>query len=196
MIGENLDTSADDERHEEKVQEVLHPQPRWETRGDGRRGWRHAGVPHEEILHRGQLPQRLSYGHTDDDQHKTNGQAPQHVDPALANPDLGYHTDLGRQPVVQENTVVRRAEARLDGIVREWSRVSACHTAHFFGLALRFWPLAMMASSASDLSLRSAKKETPRELPCGEEPLTISMKGDLTAGSGRHRTDIVYAEHQ
>jgi hypothetical protein len=28
VIGENLDTEADDERHEEKVQKVLHPWPR------------------------------------------------------------------------------------------------------------------------------------------------------------------------
>ena len=88
----------------------------------------------------------------------------------------GHHADLGRQPGVQENTVVRRAEARLDGIMRERSRVSACHTAHFFGSALRLWPLAMMAFLASDSSLRSAKKETPRELSCGKEPLSTSKK--------------------
>ena len=128
MVGENLDTGADDERHEEKVQEMLHPQPCRETGGDGRRGRRDARIAHEEILHRRQFPQRLSDGHADDGEHKTEWQRPQHVEPTPANPDLRHHADLGRQPVVQENTVVRRAEARLDGIVRE---VSIRHTARF-----------------------------------------------------------------
>jgi hypothetical protein len=55
VVGENLDTGADDERHEEKVQEVLHPQPCRETGADGPCGRRDAGVPHEEILHCRQL---------------------------------------------------------------------------------------------------------------------------------------------
>ena len=123
VVGEDLDAGADDERHEEQVQEVLHPQPCRKTGGDGRRGRRDAGIPHEEILHRRQLPQGLSDGHADDGEHKTEWQGPQHVYPTPANPDLGHHADLGRQPVVQENTVVRRAEVRLDGIV--WERGEA-----------------------------------------------------------------------
>ena len=76
VVGEDLDTGADDERHEEKVQEVLHPQPRRETGGDGPRGRRDAGIPHEEILYRRQLPQCLSYGHADDGKHKTESARP------------------------------------------------------------------------------------------------------------------------
>ena len=87
-------------------------------------GRRDAGVPHEEILHRRQLSQRLSYRDADDGEHKTEWQGPQHVYPTPANPDLGHHANLGRQPVVQENTVVRRAEVRLDGIVCERNRLS------------------------------------------------------------------------
>ena len=102
------------------------------------RGRRDAGIPHEEILHRRQLPQRLSYGHADDGEHESERQGPQHVDPTPANPDLGHHANLGRQPVVQEDTVIRRAEARLDGIVRKRNGVSVRHTVHLFGSSLRF----------------------------------------------------------
>jgi hypothetical protein len=106
---------------------MLYPQPRRETGADGWRRRRDAGVPHEEILHRRQLPQCLSYGHADDGEHKTDWQGPQHVYPTLVNPNLGHHANLGRQPVVQENTVVGRAEVRLDGIVRERNGASARH---------------------------------------------------------------------
>ena len=119
MIGENLDTGADDERHEEKVQEVLNPQPSRKTVGDDPRGRRDAGIPHEENLHRRQFPQCLSYSHANDGKHESKWQQPQYVYPITANPDLRHHADLGRQPVVQENTVIRRAEARLDWIVPE-----------------------------------------------------------------------------
>ena len=119
MVGENLDAGSDDERHEEKVQEMLHPQPCRETVGNGQRGRRDAGVPQEEILHRRQFPQRLSHGHADDGEHKPDRQRPQHVEPTPADPDLGHDANLGRHPIVQEHAVVRRAEACLDGIVWE-----------------------------------------------------------------------------
>src|SRR6476620_8816041 len=129
MLGENLDAGADDESHEEKVQEVLNPQPSRETVGDNPRGRWDAGIPHEEILHRRQFPQCLSCSHANYGKHESKWQQPQYVYPITANPDLRHHADLGRQPIVQENTVVCRAEARRDGIVRRWREVSIRHTA-------------------------------------------------------------------
>ena len=117
MVGENLDAGADDKRHEEEVQEVLHSQPSRKTGGDDPRRRCHAGISHEKILHRRQFSQCLSYGHADDDEHKTEWQRPQHVYPTLANPNFWHHADLRRQPVVQENTIVRRAKVCLNGIV-------------------------------------------------------------------------------
>ena len=107
---------------------MLHPQPCRKAGVDDQSGWRSAGVPHEEILHRRQLAQSLSYRHARHHQHKTHRQRPQHVYPTPANPNLGHHANLGRQPVVQANTIVRRAEARLDWIVRKRDRVSARHS--------------------------------------------------------------------
>src|SRR6185312_10779697 len=110
MICEDLDAGADDERHEENVQEVLHAQPCREAGSDSRHGWRCAGISHQELLHCRQLPQGLSNSHTDNEEHKTEREGPQYVDPTLANPDLGYDANLRWQPVVQENAVVRVAE--------------------------------------------------------------------------------------
>jgi hypothetical protein len=84
----------------------------------------------------------LSYRDANDGEHETERQRPQHVYPTPADPDLGHHANLGRQPAIQENAVVRRAQVRLDGIVRERNVVSASHTAHFIGSAkwLSTWP--------------------------------------------------------
>jgi hypothetical protein len=71
VVGKDLDTGADDERHEEKVQEMLHSQPCWKTSVDGQSGRRDARVPHKEILYRRQFTQALSYGDADDAKHKT-----------------------------------------------------------------------------------------------------------------------------
>jgi hypothetical protein len=71
VVGKDLDTGADDERHEEKVQEMLHPQPCRKTSVDGQSGRRDARVPHKEILYRRQLTQSLCYGDANDAKHKT-----------------------------------------------------------------------------------------------------------------------------
>jgi hypothetical protein len=70
MVGENLDAGPDDECHEQNIQEMLHPQPCREARGDDRRGRCYAGIAQEEILDRRQLPQRLRHGDADDQEHK------------------------------------------------------------------------------------------------------------------------------
>ena len=133
MVGEDLDTGADDERHEEKIQEMLHPQPHGKACGDRMSGRWDARVTHEKILHRRQFSQRLSDRDANDREHKTEWQRPQHVYPTPANPDLGHHANLGRQPVVQKNAVVRRAEIRLDGIMRRRNELSTLHITRFFG---------------------------------------------------------------
>src|SRR6185312_7429142 len=131
VVGENLEAGADDECHEKQVQEVLDPQPRRKAGGDGQRGVRNARIPQDEILHRRQLPQRLSDCHADDGEYKSDRQGPQHVEPTPANPNLWHHAFLGRQPVAQKNTVVRGSEVRLDGIVWERSGLSVSHTSRF-----------------------------------------------------------------
>ena len=65
------------------------------TVGDGPCGRRDTRIVHEEFLDRRQFPQRLSDGHADDGKHKTDRQDPQHVDPMLADPDLGYYASCG-----------------------------------------------------------------------------------------------------
>jgi hypothetical protein len=112
---------------------MLHPQPGGKTGADNESGRRDARVPHEEILHCRQLSQPLSYRDADDGEHKTEWQRPQHVYPTPANPDLGHHANLRRQPIVQEDAVVRRAEIRRDGIMRERNALSTRHTVQFFG---------------------------------------------------------------
>jgi len=66
-----------------------------------------------------------------------------------ANPDLWYYASLGWQPVVQKNTIVRRAEFRLDEIVDERGEFSIRHTAHFVCSVLRFCPLTIAIKYAS-----------------------------------------------
>ncbi len=56
MVGENLDTGADNERHEKQVEEVQQPEPIRKSRGDGHVGARNAGVAHEKILQCGEFP--------------------------------------------------------------------------------------------------------------------------------------------
>ena len=107
---------------------MLHPQPRRKASGDGPRRGGRAGVTQEKLLHRRQLQQCLSYGYTNDPEHKTERQDPQNVEPMPPNPDLWYDANLWRQPVVQENPVVRRTESRFEEVMQ--GRVSACHMAH------------------------------------------------------------------
>ena len=126
VVGENLESGANDERHEKQVQEMLQPEPGGESRGDGHRGGRDARVAHEEILHRRDLPQCLRDGHADHQQYESNRQCPQHVDPALTDPDPGNHACLRRQPVIQANPVVRGAQTCLQRIMRG-CRLNVCH---------------------------------------------------------------------
>src|SRR5665213_51049 len=142
MVGEDLNTGADDKRHEEEIQKVLHAQPCWEARANGSCGRRSAGVPYEEILHCWQLSQYLRYGHADNDKYKTEWQRPQYVYPMPADSNLRHHANLRWKPVVQENTVVRCADVILDGIVRERNGGDSRHTARFSSSVkwLNAWP--------------------------------------------------------
>lgn len=71
VVGKDLDTGADDECHEEEIEEMLHPQPCRKTSVDGQSGRRDARVPHKEILYRRQIPQPPSKGDACDGEHET-----------------------------------------------------------------------------------------------------------------------------
>src|SRR5262249_37867173 len=58
MISKDLDAGADDEVHEEHVQEVLHAQPPWKA-DYGRLRLRGAGVALDKGFYRGDLTQGL-----------------------------------------------------------------------------------------------------------------------------------------
>ena len=76
MVGENLDTGADNERHEKQVEEVQQPEPNRKSRGDGNVGGRNARVAHEKILHRWKFPQCLGNGHADHQEHENQEVTP------------------------------------------------------------------------------------------------------------------------
>ena len=62
MIGQDLDPGADDEHHEEHVQEVLQLQPPRKAGIDRGRGLRDTGVILDEGLHAWKLSQALREG--------------------------------------------------------------------------------------------------------------------------------------
>ena len=89
MIAEDLQSGADDEDQQEQVEEVLNPDPDRQSRmayGVGRRdGARIAG---DEVLHRRHVTQALGGRDRDDQDHESDRQQPQQVEPpALSDPD-------------------------------------------------------------------------------------------------------------
>src|SRR5579864_4926984 len=57
MIRENLDARADDEHHQEEIEEMQQPQPQGEARVHRRRGRGDAGIARDEFLYAGHGPQ-------------------------------------------------------------------------------------------------------------------------------------------
>ena len=106
MVCKNLDARADDEGHEEQVQEVLQPQPDRKSRSDGLDRLRNARISHDEILHGWQFAQGLGYSNGKDQQHERDRHGPKNVDPTLANSNSRHHACLRRQPVIQANTII------------------------------------------------------------------------------------------
>src|SRR5665811_1504555 len=62
MIGENLDARADDEHHQEEIEEMQQPQPQGEARVNRLRGRGDTRVARNEFLHAGHRPQLLGHG--------------------------------------------------------------------------------------------------------------------------------------
>src|SRR5579872_6442432 len=81
MIGKDLNPGADDEHHEEHVQEVLQLQPPRKARIDRGRGLRDAGVILDEGLDAWKLSQALCEGDQENERHGTDWYRPQDADP-------------------------------------------------------------------------------------------------------------------
>ena len=84
VFGEDLEPGTDDEDHQKQVEEVLPAHPGRETRG-GRAGLLHGpGMGGDEALHRRDVAQALSRRHRHDQEHETDGQEPEKVEPPAA----------------------------------------------------------------------------------------------------------------
>jgi hypothetical protein len=118
MVGQDLEAGPHDEQHEEHVQEVLELQPPGEARVDRRRGLRDAGMLLDEGRHAGKLAQALSESDQAEERRRADGQAPQGVYPAPADPNPGGDSLLRSHPVVETQAIVRIAEAGAERLGR------------------------------------------------------------------------------
>jgi len=96
MIGQDLDSGADDEHHEEHVQEVLQLQPPRKTGIDRGRGLRDTWVLVDEGLDAWKLPQTLCEGDQENERRRADRYRPQDADPAPAYADSGNYALLWR----------------------------------------------------------------------------------------------------
>jgi len=115
VIGQDLEAGPHDEQHEEHVQEVLELQPPGEARVDRRRGLRDAGMLLDEGRHAGKLAQALSQSDQAEKRSGSDGEAPQGVYPAPANPNP-WGDSLLRG--VETQAIVRIAEAGAERLGR------------------------------------------------------------------------------
>ena len=76
MIRQDLDSGADDEHHEEHVQEVLQLQPPRKAGIDRGRGLRDTGVIFDERLDAWKLPQALRKGDQENERRRLRSEAP------------------------------------------------------------------------------------------------------------------------
>ena len=133
MVGQDLEAGPHDEQHEEHVQEVLELQPPWEARVDRRRGLRDAGMLLDEGRHAGKLAQALSKSDQAEERRGSDGQAPQGIYPAPADPNPWGDSLLRSHPVVETQAIVRTAEAGAErlgrGRLRECGHrpIAFCH---------------------------------------------------------------------
>ena len=87
MIGEDLDTGANDEHHQEEIEEMQQTQPQRETRIHRRRGRGAAGVARDECLHAGHRAQLLADRDADDPgERRPSGIGPQDIDRSATQP--------------------------------------------------------------------------------------------------------------
>jgi hypothetical protein len=130
VIGQDLQPGPHDEQHEKHVQEVLELQPPGEARVDRRRGLRDAGMLLDEGRHAGKLAQALSQSDQAEERRGSDGQAPQGVYPAPADPNPWGDSLLRSHPVVETQAIVRIAEAGAERLGR--GRLRECGQADRF----------------------------------------------------------------
>ena len=100
---------------------------------DRRRGLRDAGMLLDEGRHAGKLAQALSQSDQAEERRGSDGQAPQGVYPAPADPNPWGDSLLGSHPVAETQAIVRIAEAGAErlgrGRLREWGHrpIAFCH---------------------------------------------------------------------
>ena len=174
MIGENLDTGADDEHHEEEIEEMQQPQPQRKARVHRLRGRGDTGVARDEFLHAGHRPQLLGDGDSEDQENDDQRYRPQDIDRSAAQTDARDYALLRRQPVALTNTVIRGAQAcrvvwlrRLARLLRTSHRrhTSLLHASLLHRCILRFDEAPMFARALSfrrgrsGLSLRLSSQQ-------------------------------------
>src|SRR4051812_43236247 len=81
VIGKDLDPGADDEHHEEHVQEVLQLQPPWEAGIDRGRGLRDTGIILDEGLDARKFSQALRESDHENERRRSDRQCRQDADP-------------------------------------------------------------------------------------------------------------------
>jgi hypothetical protein len=131
VVGKNLHTGADDEGHEEQVEEVQQPEPAREPCRDRVRRGRDARIARQEFLHACGLPQRLANGDAGHEQHEDQRHGPKDIDPMTADPNLRHHAGLRRQPVAQQDTVVGGAQLRGERVMRPRQSMLTAHARSF-----------------------------------------------------------------
>jgi len=95
MVGHDLHSGPDDERHQEQVEEVLPADPGRHSRWTVRLGC--SGVLLDEGLHRRQAAQLFGQRDTGDQEQEADRQQPQQVEPSgPAHPHPWCDTRLGR----------------------------------------------------------------------------------------------------
>src|SRR6185312_14305526 len=117
VIGQDLNPRANDEHHEEHVQEVLQLQPPRKPGIDRGRELRDTRVILDEGLDAWKFSQALRESNQENESHGSDWQRPQDADPATSYADAGNNPLLRRQPLAHDDTIVRRAQSRRDGIV-------------------------------------------------------------------------------
>src|SRR5665213_1971768 len=110
VIGQDLNSGANDEHHEEHVQEMLQLQPPRKAGIDRGRRLRDARVILDEGLNARKLSQALREGNHEDERRGPDRERPQDADPAPSYADAGNDPLLRRQPLAHDDTVVRRAQ--------------------------------------------------------------------------------------
>ena len=117
VIGQYLYAGPDDERHEKEVQEMADAKPDREARCDDAGTWRRARIADQKRLDFRHRPQRLCHSNASDKKNEGDRRRPEQAEPSFSEPNTGNDTRLRRHPVIEQDAIVCRGEARLDRIV-------------------------------------------------------------------------------